>query len=366
MTRIITFLGQVGNGNRVLAVAAAKWFAQRGQRVLLVTHPPDPGIASLLQTSLQTEPQLLTENLSVVRLQSTTLLEQGWGQLKPLLNQYLPSEMLEGIYPGELIILPGFDSLLAFNALRDYFVKNEYDVILYDGQSDLGTLRLLGLPEALDWYFRRFRQAMENLDIAKIAASLGGPIASALLSANIDSDKVQQGLEQVKTWIAQGVTVVSDARQLTAYLVTGADAAAIAQSRWLWGSAQQVNLGVSGVLVYPQGDVGLDNLQQNFAPLGVHGIPPLQDLNWQPLLEALPDLDAIPAVPPPLQFDREQRQILVFLPGFQRHQVKLTQYGSDLTVEAGDQRRNISLPEDLKGQQVKAGKFEEPYLIIAF
>jgi arsenite-transporting ATPase len=68
----------------------------------------------------------------------------------------------------------------------------------------------------------------------------------------------------------------------------------------------------------------------------------------------------------PLKFDRETRELFVFLPGFTKKQVKLTQYGKEITVEAGEQRRNISLPPDLQKLSIKAGKFEEPYLIIAF
>ena len=92
---------------------------------------------------------------------------------------------------------------------------------------------------------------------------------------------------------------------------------AIAESRWLWGSAQQVNLRVSGVLAYAyQRAVDLSGLHEAFMPLSITLIPSLQSPNCESLLKALPDFNHIPSVPQPLTIDLEQRQLIVFLPGF--------------------------------------------------
>lgn len=362
MSRIITFLGH-GCTNGTVAIAAAKWFAQQGKRVLLATQRLDPSVEMLLGTPLNTYPQVIADNLQVVQLQTTVLLEQVWDELKQLVASYLPTTFAEDLYPGELLILPGFDSVLAFNALRQYYMSGDYDVIIYDGEGDKETLRLLGIPNALDWYFGRSGKIFDSLDLSKIAASFGGPLASAILTANIDSQKLQQGRAQVRQWIDQGIAVVSDRNCLTAYLVTTDQPGAIAATRWLWGSAQQINLSVSGIIAY---NCQLnDQLQQTFTPLVVASIPALSNQNWDAIIQALPDFNSPVSVPQSLTIDLAQQQILVFLPGFNRKQVKLTQYGSEIVIDAGDQRRRISLPPELQGQPIKAGKFEEPYLIIS-
>lgn len=82
-------------------------------------------------------------------------------------------------------------------------------------------------------------------------------------------------------------------------------------------------------------------------------------------VKALPDFNSSVSVPQTLTIDLAQQQILVFLPGFNKKQVKLTQYGTEIIIDAGNQRRRISLPAELQGQYIKAGKFEEPYLTIS-
>ncbi len=364
MSRIITFLGKAGTGQTTLAIATAKWFAQQGSRVLFVTHNPSPSAEQLLETPLSAQAQIVAPKLEAVQLQTTVLLEQSWEALKQFVSPYLPlPSIAQEIYPGELTILPGFDSILTFNALCQYYLRDDYDVIVYHGRGDLETLRLLGVPNVLDWYFRRFRRLFQDLDLAKIAESIAGPIASAFVTANLDTRKVDQEMNQVRSWIAEGVGVVNDPKRFTTYLVTIDEPGAIAEARWLWGSAQQVNLRVSGVLVYDQ-IADSTALQQAFEPLEISSFPTLQNQDWEPLLKALPDFNITPTVPDPVSIDVANRQVRVFLPGFTRKQVKLTQFGSELTVEAGDQRRNILLPPELREQSIQAGRFEAPYLII--
>jgi anion-transporting ArsA/GET3 family ATPase len=367
MSRIITFLGKAGTGHTTLAIATAKWFTQRGDRVLLVTHAPNPSAEILLGIPLTAQPQVVAPKLEVVQLQTTALLDQAWAEIKALITLYLPlPTMSEQVHPGELIILPGFDSALAFNALRQYYTSGDYDIIVYDGRGDLETLRLLGVPDVLDWYLHRFRQVFAALDVVKVAESIGGPLAGALVSVNMDTKKLEQEMNRIRDWITQGVAVVNDPQRLSAYLVTTDEPGAIAEACWLWGSAQQVNLRVGGVLVCQSEQQNLSALQQTFAPLSIHTIPQLHNNRWEPLMASLPDFQSPAIIPEPLTIDINNLQIHVFLPGFTKKQVKLTQFGNELTVEAGDQRRNIFLPPKLQNLPLQSVKFEAPYLIICF
>ena len=142
-----------------------------------------------------------------------------------------------------------------------------------------------------------------------------------------------------------------------------AEPAAIATARYLWGGAQQVGITVPGLLL--NRTAVSDAIATDFSPLSLHSLPDKTEGNWQPLIDALPDFMQASQVPKPIEIDIAGRQIRLFLPGFDKKQVKLTQYGPEITIEAGDQRRNILLPPQLSGKSVTGAKFQNSYLIIS-
>lgn len=363
MSFIVTFLGKGGSGRTTVAIAAAQKLAQQGSRVLLAIQDPSPTPSLLLGSPLTSSPSEIGSNLKAVQLSSTQMLENNWEQVKDLESQYLRSPTLKSVYGQELGILPGMDSALALNALREYDKNGQYDVIIYDGTGDITTLRMLGIPEVLSWYLRRFRQVFTESDIGRVLSPFVQPITSAILNVSFSADElVKQGEEN--NILEEGKQALANANRVAAYLVTTEEATSMATAKYLWGSAQQVGLTVKGVFLNQSS--GSEALSAFFEPLSVVSLPTKTGDNWQPLRDALPNLQESVTVPRPTQIDVPNRQVKVFLPGFDKKQVKLTQYGLELTIDAGDQRRNIELPAPLRGQSVKGAKFQDNYLIIAF
>jgi arsenite-transporting ATPase len=365
MSLIVTFLGKGGSGRTTMAIAAAKKLAQLGSRVLLVGQDPSPAWNLLLGASAETVPREIASNLAAVRLLSTVMLEQNWEQIKELEAQYLRSPTLKTVYGQELGILPGMDEALALDALREYDKSGKYDVILYDGAGDIATLRMFGIPEIASWYARRFQKVLTESDLGKALSPFVQPIASAVLSGSWNLENlVEQPQNRAADLFEAGKQALADPNRVTAYLVTTEDPAAIATAKYLWGSAQQIGLAVRGVL-FNQAQAS-DAVAEQFSPLAVTALPKRRERDWQPLCDALPDFRQGVSVAQPTAIDLEAGQVRVFLPGFAKNQVKLTQYGPEITIEAGDQRHNINLPPPLRGQPVTGAKFQEGYLIISF
>ncbi len=366
MAFIITFLGKGGTGRTTVAIAAAKQLSSLGQRVLLVGQDSGPALSILLRASLGGEPQDIEPNFQAVQLETTVLLERSWEDVKQLEAQYLRSPTLKNVYGQELSVLPGMDSALALNSIREYDKSNKYDVIIYDSNSSQDTLRMLGMPEILSWYFRRFRQVMADSDLGKALSPFIQPLTSAILNVSWSADDLaQQPTNQSTQMLEQGKSAVADPNRVASYLVTNSDPTAIATAKYFWGSAQQVGLTVGGVLLNQSSSA--EALVTEFAPLKVNPLPTQSSANdWQPLVEALPDFKQAAKAPRPIVIDIIARQVRLFLPGFNKKQVKLTQYGPEVTIEAGDQRRNILLPPQLSGQPVKGAKFQDQYLIVSF
>lgn len=369
MTLILTFLGKGGVGRSTVAIATARKLAQQGQRVLLATQDAGPALGTRLGLTLTCDPQTLSSNLEVLQFQATVLLERSWEQVKLLEAQYLKDPFFKAVYGQELGILPGMDGALALNALREYEAAGTYDVIIYDGPGDQSMLRLLGMPDILGWYLRRFRTVFMESDFVKTVTPFAQPVASAVLNVDWGGDWFSQPSSEADNMLEKGKAAVTDSSRVAAYLVTTEAADAIATAQYLWGSAQQVGLTVGGVWVnQAQSAVTLSE----FEPLPVTALPLSSALqgraadDWTELMNALPRIGPMLDCPKPLEISVAQRTVRLFLPGFDKKQVKLTQYGPELTIEAGDQRRNIFLPDGLRGNPVTGAKFQDSYLIISF
>lgn len=365
---ILTFLGQGGSEQSAIAIASAQQLSQSGKRVLLVTQ--NPAMELLLETPLSSTPESISSNVFAVRLYATVLLEASWEEVKKLESQYLRSPLLNNVYGQELAVLPGMDQALVLNALREYYESGDYDVIIFDGGGDLNTLRMFAIPEHLSWYIRRFRDLFLNSDLGKAISPFIQPISSAILNVtwtaedltdNTNANQANQMLERGKAALNEGKVV--------AYLLSEDNPYSLKSSKFLWGSAQQSGLTVAGVLLNGEREVR-DVVKSEFSPLQVTPLPSTQLGELEAISNALPDLlGAVSQAPSSVEIDRAERTVKVFLPGFSKKQIKLTQPQNqqEITIDAGDQRRNIQLPPPLKGQPVKGAKFlEDGHLLVSF
>ncbi|WP_267384070.1 ArsA family ATPase [Cyanobacterium sp. uoEpiScrs1] len=365
MTLILTFLGRGDSHQSSISIATAKKMSSLGSQVLLAGQNPGPTLSTLLETPVNTVPTKVEDNLMAVKLSSTFLLEKEWEKVKELELQYLRSPTLKNVYGQELGVLPGMEQILSLNALREYYQGGEYDVIIYDGDSPLNTLGMFGIPELLSWYLRRFGRVLKESDVVKTLSPFIQPITSAILNIPRTADDLsQKSTSSANNLLKEGAKTLANPSCMAAYLVTTNDELAIAETKYYWGCAQQVGLMVKGVLVN-QGQVS-DSLNQEFSPLSVTAVSPTTGTDWQLLQDTLPNFLVNSMPPQPITVDVFSREVRLFLPGFDKNQVKLTQYGPEITIEAGNQRRNIDLPVPLRGKLVKGAKFQNHYLIISF
>ncbi len=363
MTLIITFLGKGGTGRTTVAIAAAHKLSAEGKRVLLISQEAGPALTMLLGAEVGFE---------VLQLQTTTLVDENWEKLKSAEAQYLRDPFFKAVYGQELSIIPGMDDFLALNAIREKTESRQYDVIVHDGAGNQASLRMWGAIGGIDWYFRRFKKVFQDSQFYRSISPFIAPITGAILSSGMSGDiwsqPESQGLEDM---VAKGKAMVRDPMQLRAYVVTTADEVAVAQGKYLWSAAQQIGLSVVGTFVNsPSDSVSADLPEQAiaaFAPLPTTTLPYSSgDRRWQTLAQSLPALTEPVDVPSAMSVDTSSSTVKLFLPGFDKTQVKLTQYGPEVTVEAGDQRHNLSLPPALKGRSVSGAKFQDGYLIISF
>ncbi|MDX2255832.1 MAG: ArsA family ATPase [Pseudanabaenaceae cyanobacterium bins.39] len=354
MSLILTFLGKGGVGKTATAIAVARAFANQSKQVLYVGQQAGEELSLRLGCTLNSDPQAIASHFTAVHLQSSVLLERYWEKMKSMESQYLRTPFFKEVYGQELGILPGMDAALGLSFLRERDAEGKYDVIIYDGLGDLETLRMLGMPEILGWYLRRFKQVLTGSAIGQALSPFVEPILKSILQVS-STDDISQQAGEMSSVLTRGQQAVNDPSRVAAYLVTNDDPYAIAKAKYLWGSAQQVGLTVAGVLTR-----GQNHLDDDFAPLDILAVP--DQVTELSIPERLSPL----AAPKPIEIDPIAKQVKLFLPTFNKKQVKLIQLGPEVTIEAGDQRRNIFLPPELAGKQATGAKFQDSYLIISF
>lgn len=369
MALILTFLGKGSTARTKIAIAAAMKYARDGKRVLLAGNS-EPAMQTLLGTMLSNEPVEVAPNLQAVQFHASTLLEKNWDEVKKLEAQYLKTPILKEVYGQELAVLPGMDAALALNAIRQYDESGKFDTIVYDGAGDSTTLRLLGLPESLSWYVRRFKQLFINSDLGRTISEspLVQPLISTFFNINWTSDNFSEPTNMANNLLDKGKAALADPKRIAAFLVTNDDPVEISFARYLWGSAQLVGVTIGGVIFTGATSNPINSqLSEQFAPLNITVVDDANQGQYEAMVDKLPDFAAQAKMAPrPIEIDINSSQVRLFLPGFDKKQVKLTQYGPEVTVEAGDQRRNIVLPPPLSGKPVAGAKFQNGYLIVSF
>ncbi len=373
MTLILTFLGKGGTGRTTVAIAAAQKLTNEGKRVLLVSQEAGPALSLLTGTDVGTNaaPVSVGEKpFQAVQLQTTQMVDQNWEKLKRFEAQYLRDPFFKAVFGQELSVVPGMDDFLTLNAIREYVASSQYDVIVHDGPGNQASLRMWGAIGGIDWYFRRFKKVFQDSQFYRSISPFIAPVTGAVFSSGSGDIWNQPETQSAEEMVARGKAMVKDPMQLRAYVVTTGDEIAIATGKYLWSAAQQIGLTVAGAIVNApySGQAQTADAEAAFDPIPVNtlGHSDLDSGGWQALIEALPALTEPVTVPSPMSVDVASSTVKLFLPGFDKTQVKLTQYGPEVTVEAGDQRHNLSLPPALNGRSVTGAKFQSGYLIISF
>ncbi|PQM34107.1 uncharacterized protein Pyn_22314 [Prunus yedoensis var. nudiflora] len=391
-TKLVTFLGKGGSGKTTSAVFAAQHFAMAGFSTCLVIHTQDPTAEFFLNCKIGSSSTLCNSNLSALRFETTQMLLGPLKELKQADARLNTTQgVLEGIVGEELGVLPGMDpifSALALERLVGFFRnvaqrnhnKDKFDIIVYDGLSSEEMLRMISAASQARLYLKYLRNAAEKTDLGRLA----GPSVLRLVDEAMtisSSTPHRNGKMSTEIWdileqmLERGSSAFSEPQKFGCYLVIDPDnPASVATALRYWGCSIQAGAQVSGAFAIASRHVNTESeerLKTTFSPLPFAFIPHLpfgSPLDWNAIIlntvnENARNLLSLPAsgsttITPSVKFDAARKSVTLFMPGFDKSEVKLYQYrgGSELLVEAGDQRRVIQLPSKIRGK-VGGAKF---------
>ncbi|XP_039791176.1 uncharacterized protein At1g26090, chloroplastic-like isoform X5 [Panicum virgatum] len=251
----------------------------------------------------------------------------------------------------------------------------EFDVVVYDCNNTEEILQLIDRS-----YLRYVRDLAEKTDMGRLAspsllkliydaARPNGKTSEGRLSTEIWNE-IEQLLERVSVWFA-------NPSNLACFLIIDPRRSiSVSSALRYWGCTTQAGGQICGAFGYTEDPSEMhQEVAQKFMPLPFSLLPFLSNdssADWSRALSLLSQntkeqlRNTSIHVYPSVSFDSVQKSVTLFMPGFDKSEIKLYQYrgGSELLIEAGDQRRVIKLPLVMQGK-VGGAKFVDGNLIVS-
>lgn len=397
-TKLVTFIGKGGSGKTTAAALAAQYYAKEGLQTCFVVQSQDTTAEHLMGCKIGTSPSKCAQNLSVIRLETIKMILGPLNRVKKADARINSTQgILEGVVGEELGILPGMDSIFAaleieklinFLGVKKTSSQQNFDVVVYDGNNTEEILRVIGAAERARQYLKYARNMAEKTDIGRLASPSILKLASETMPLGNSNDGSSDGKTSTQIWdnfehvLMKASASFTDSSKFRCYLVIDPSRpTSLSSALRYWGCAIQAGTEISGAFAFSNAESSslsaVEDAKKKMSPLPTAIIPnitPTTDtpLDWNMILEAIA-IDAKELlnmssrnVQSLMQFDESKKTVTLFLPGFDKSEIKLYQYrgGSELLVEAGDQRRVIRLPTGMQGK-VSGAKFAESSLVVS-
>ncbi len=383
---MLLFTGKGGVGKTTASAATATLAATRGVKTLVVSTDPAHSLADAFDTRLGAEPTEIDSGLYGQQIDTQRRFEQTWRDVQDYLVTLLDQAGVDPMEAEELTVLPGAEEVLALLEVRTQIAAGAWDLVVVDCAPTAETLRLLALPEALNWYMARVFPAER-----RVIRTLR-PLLDRVAAVPMPRDAVFAAVERLHRELADVHALLTARDRSSVRLVLTPEAVVLAEARRTLTSLSLYGYRVDGVLVnrvFPAGGddawragwvaaqaIQLDQISQSFAPLPIYRSPYRgnEPVGLEELAafaaEAYGDADplALPAVPDPLTVDRTEAgyRLSLALPFATRADLDLVRKGDELVVTVGAHRRVLALPSALRRCDVAGAALRDGRLAVDF
>lgn len=382
MSRVLLFTGKGGVGKTTAAAATATLAARSGHKTLVVSTDTAHSLADTLGATAGAEPTEVSPGLHLHQVDTQKALERQWGDLRDYARGFFAELGLDEVTAEEITVLPGAEEVIALLELREQARSGRWDVIVIDCAPTAETLRLLALPEALDWHVNRL------LPVGRRLLRTLSPLIRRVAQVSVPEDHVVGAGERLHRGLLE-VRELLTGPDASVRLVLTPEAVVLAEARRTLTSLSLYGYRVDAVIanrVFPaegadpwrqrwvEAQAGhLAEVEQSFAPLPVHTVPyldaePVGPAALARVAEAMygeSDPFAPPTVDPPLRITPEGELILA-LPFAEKGEVDLARKGDELIVNAGSYRRILALPAALARRSVREAVLRDGLLRVRF
>jgi arsenite-transporting ATPase len=382
--RTILFTGKGGVGKTTSAAGTATLAARSGTRTLVLSTDAAHSLGDAFGVAAGAEPAEVEPRLWLQQIDVQRRFERSWSEILGYLRSVLDAAGVDPITAEELTVVPGAEEVLALLELRTRVLSGEWDVVVVDCAPTAETLRLLALPEALNWYMSRM------FGVQRRVVKALRPVLTRAAGVPMPEDSVFDAVERLHRDL-EDVQRILTSEESSVRLVLTPEAVVVAEARRSLTTLSLYGYRVDGVIanrVFPAGGdewragwveaqgAVLTEVEQSFVDL------PIWRSSYQPgepvgadslaaFAEAAydgADPLAAPAGDGPMHIERTPTGAVlrIALPFAQLQDVELARHGEELVVTVGSYRRLLALPAALARHQVAGARVEDGSLQVRF
>src|SRR3954447_2012387 len=384
--RVLLFTGKGGVGKTTVAASTAAAAARAGKRVMVMSTDPAHSLADSFDIEIGSETTELADNLWGQQIDAQSRLESNWREIQEYFIALMNWAGVDTIQAEELSVIPGLDEIFSLIDVKQHVESNRYDLLVVDCAPTAETLRLLSLPEIMNWYIERI------FPVERRVVKTLRPLVTKITSLPIADDRFFASVEKLHHNLDAVRRILIDETTSSVRLVVNPEKMVIAEARRTYTYLSLFGYRVDAVVVnriIPDSvtdpyflkwkDIQAEHLQtvrESFEPLPILtarlfdremvGIPLLEEMG-----EEVYDADDATRIlyrEDPIRVRKVPGGYLLTmrLPFADRSDMDINRGGEELYVRVGSYKRNLVLPHTLQRLDVVEANFVDDELQIRF
>jgi arsenite-transporting ATPase len=384
--RVLLFTGKGGVGKTTVAAATAVRAAAGGARTLVMSTDPAHSLGDSFEMEIGSNPTRVSDGLWAQQIDAQERLEDNWREIQDYMIQLMNWAGTETIQAEELTVLPGLDEIFALIDVKTHVEGGAYDVLVVDCAPTAETLRLLSLPDVMQWYIERI------FPVERRIVKTVRPLVSRVTTLPIAGDRFFDAVERLHRNLDAVKRILTDGSMSSVRLVVNLEKMVIAEARRTYTYLGLFGYRVDSVIVnrvLPPDvtdpyfgkwkDIQAEHLvtvHESFDPVPILsarlfdremvGVSLLAEMGD----EVYGDRDAAEVLyrDEPIRVrKRGTGYVLTMrLPFASRDDMDIHRRGDELFVRVGAYKRNLILPQSLKRMTVREANFAGDHLEILF
>ena len=379
--RTILYTGKGGVGKTSVAAATALEAAEAGKKVLVMSTDPAHSLSDAFDTHIGPDPKEMTTGVWAQEMDHTSMIEENWSEIQAYMSTVFEWQGANTLAAEELAMLPGMDELFGLLMVRRHHQESKYDALVVDAAPTGETLKLLSLPDQMNWYVEKI------LPIQRRAAKLVRPFANRARSLPpFPQDSVFAAGQRFYEAIAGVEEILTDRENASVRLVVNAEKMVVAEARRAYTYLNLYDYGVDAVVVnrllpdaitdpyftrWRESQVRhMKAIEESFSPIPIltarlfdremYGLEALNALADDVFGDVEPLEMLFQGAAHDIVKDGDGGYEVTFnLPLAEKKDVDLSKKGAELFVRVGSYRRNILLPDSLARLSATGASIED-------